>query len=87
MTLLVLLPLLGLWGIGACMTATWTPGERTVRAKCGACHLRPRPGKHDRAALERILARHRNRAPLTAAQRAQVIRWLARPQPEAPAPR
>ena len=70
--------LVGLWGIGACMTATWTPGERTVRAKCGACHLRPRPGQHSRAELSRILDRHRSRAPLTGTQRAQVVDWLAR---------
>jgi hypothetical protein len=63
---------------GACATTTrLTPGERLVRNKCGACHMRPAPGDRPRANVARVLEEHRRRFTLTDAQTRQILNQLA----------
>jgi len=50
----------------ACVsTGALTPGERLVRSKCGACHLRPEPTRLPPAAWPAVLDRHAGRVPLS----------------------
>jgi hypothetical protein len=68
---------------GACVTTRLTPGQRLVRGKCGACHVRPSPGDNTRAELARALEEHRRRFTLTDAQTKRILEQLA-PARQAP---
>ena len=74
--------------VGSCLAVRFAPGERLFRSKCGACHLRPERRRFDRSGWEGVLDSHRRRFPLTAAERKQLLRWLAGPEtPPRPAER
>jgi len=54
-----------------------SPGEQLHLSKCGACHVRPEPGRFDRAGWEAVLEGHRTRFPLEGADRRALVDFLA----------
>lgn len=66
--------------LGGCMGGgpPRSRGEQLHLSKCGACHLRPERGRFDRAGWQTVLERHKTRFPLSDADRAQLVDFLAR---------
>jgi len=58
-----------------------TPGDRLARSKCGACHLRPERHTRSHAEWVRILDEHRERFPLSDAERPLLADHFAKPHP------
>jgi hypothetical protein len=56
---------------------TRSPGDRLLRAKCAACHLRPAPDRFDSVGWTRIIDEHEARVPLSQAERATLLEHLS----------
>lgn len=73
--LLIIAALAWLWL--ACSSVQLKPGERLMRAKCTACHLQPERDRFDRGEWTEVLDEHRERFPLTAQEKQELLDWLA----------
>ena len=62
----------------ACGITQLPPPERLRRSKCGACHIAPAVGSMDTATLEAALNKHKSRVPLTAEDRAALVKHLVK---------
>jgi hypothetical protein len=66
--------------------ATRSPGARMHRAKCGACHVRPKAERFDREEWTEIIADHHERVPLSKPEREALIDHLSAPSERSHAP-
>ena len=58
--------------------ADMDPGEKLFKSKCGACHIRPKPGRFTRSGWEKLLDEHKKRVPLEPDERQRLLDYLAR---------
>jgi len=66
------------WLVVACVTAGARPdASRLAAAKCGACHLIPQPGALDDARFDKVMEKHRRRAPLSEEQKVMLREYLS----------
>jgi hypothetical protein len=64
----------------ACSVTQLPPPERLRRSKCSACHIAPAVGSMNKTTLEAALNKHKGRVPLTAEDRAALVKHLVKAQ-------